>query len=316
VSCRLLLIDATSADERAEAHDLLGDLSISDELGLNIKRHINSAIEVVTAFALDDPPSTSRIQSFDGVIWGGSALSVTDDCADVRATRQWMKACFDAAKPVFGICYGLQLAVDMAGGAVEASPKGLEAISTLVMLTPEGEQHPMFSGRVEPFTATTFHEDHIRDLPVGATCMATNGHSDVQAAVFQVRDCLVWGVQYHPDIDIKAVDMLARFCKEQLTDHGLFTSEAEYQEYLQIIEQLRKNPHDAHLAAQIGFDHHIMDARHRLSEVQCWLENMVFTQNSPKKDPEKGTASAYRVIKKGAEPTGSIQWSQTHEPNP
>lgn len=258
----------------------MGDLSISDELASNIRLHINPAIELVTAFALDDPASTSHIESFDGVIWGGSPLSVTDDCADVRATRQWMTACFDAAKPVFGICYGLQLAVDMAGGAVEASPNGLEALSTRVTPTAEGEQHPMFSRRAEPFTVTTFHEDHIRDLPAGATCMATNGHSDVQAAVFQVGDCRIWGVQYHPDIDIKAVDMLARFCREELTDHGLFTTEAEYQEYMQIIKQLRTNPHDKHLAAQIGFDHHIMDPNHRLAEVQCWLENVVLVPNS------------------------------------
>ncbi|MGH8306081.1 MAG: glutamine amidotransferase-related protein, partial [Steroidobacteraceae bacterium] len=66
--------------------------------------------------------SGSGLTSYDGVAITGSALNVYDGGAPIERQIELARAVFAAGVPLFGSCWGLQVAVSAAGGRVRRNP--------------------------------------------------------------------------------------------------------------------------------------------------------------------------------------------------
>ena len=172
---------------------------------------------------VESAPDASHLRSYDAIIWSGSPLSVLDDSDDVHRLAEWMALCLAAGKPVFGICFGLQLAAKVAGGTVERNPKGDElVVARKISITTVGARHPMMDRRSDTFDALTYHSDQIAQLPANGLCLASNDMSDIQAAVFEVGGTEVWGVQYHPEMTVGIMAKILIHNREGLITAGFF----------------------------------------------------------------------------------------------
>lgn len=131
----------------------------------------------------------------DGVVVTGAYASVTERAPWMDALGEWL---LDASRsaPVLGICFGHQLLAHALGGRVERNPRGPEAGTREVELTPAGRSDPLLAGLPPRLAVQELHEDHVAALPPGASLLASNAHAPVQAFAAGPR---VRGVQFHPE---------------------------------------------------------------------------------------------------------------------
>ena len=133
-----------------------------------------------------------------------AAILATGSPSAVAERRPWMvetghyllKAA-DKGVPVLGVCFGHQLLADTLAALVQKNPRGREFGAVSIDLTPEGQKHPLFRGLTSPTKVQANHEDEVAALPEGATLLATNAHTQVQA--FQ-HGSSVFAVQFHPEL--------------------------------------------------------------------------------------------------------------------
>ena len=160
-------------------------------------------------------PYESRLPDlapFAGVLMTGSPWSVT-------APAPWMDDAaaylLDAARtrPVLGVCFGHQLLARALGARVERNPRGREAGTALVALTETGRRDPLFAAVPPSFYVQQTHEDHVPALPAGATLLATNAFSPVQA--YAVGDAIRC-VQFHPEMRAATSRVLAEHRRARL----------------------------------------------------------------------------------------------------
>src|ERR1700747_3373662 len=71
-------------------------------------------------------PAGVGLASYHGAAITGSALNVYDGGAHIDRQIELARAVFAARGPLFGSCWGLQVAVCAAGGRVERNPLGRE----------------------------------------------------------------------------------------------------------------------------------------------------------------------------------------------
>ena len=199
---RVLILQAGTADEAMRAQ--FGDYPSW------FARHLASRVELTVVRAYEENlPGLSR---YDGVLVTGSPRSVVEP-------EPWMDAAasyvLDAARsrPVLGVCFGHQLIARALGGRVERNPRGREAGTTEVQLTDEGARDPLFHGVPRTLSVQQTHEDHVAELPAGATLLAANEFSPAQAyAVGDATRC----VQFHPEMDAERSRVLAEIRRERL----------------------------------------------------------------------------------------------------
>jgi GMP synthase (glutamine-hydrolysing) len=199
---RVLILQAGSADPALRAR--YGDYPDW------FARHLAARVELSVVRPYEQVLPSSA--GFDGLVMTGSPKSVLD-------REPWMDeaAAFllEAARtrPVLGVCFGHQLLARALGGRVELNPRGREAGTAAVRFTADGERDPLFAGLASPLLVQQTHEDHVAALPAGATLLAENEMSPVQA--------FAWGesvrcVQFHPEFDADRSRLLAEVRRERL----------------------------------------------------------------------------------------------------
>ena len=130
-----------------------------------------------------------------GIIVTGSPLSVIDEAPWMLELGEQL---LQLDIPVLGVCFGHQLLARAAGGKVVLTPRGREIGTVSVELTEAGRRDPLFawaSGSEIEVQAT--HMDAVDPLPPGATLLASNENSAVQA--FRLSETHA-GVQFHPEL--------------------------------------------------------------------------------------------------------------------
>lgn len=223
-------------------------------------------------------PSGVSLADFDGVLITGSGLNIPGGQGDSRVTRQIEFAgnVFESGVPMYGSCWGLQVAVTAAGGLVQASPRGSEmGIGRKVSLTPAGRAHPLYEGKADVFDQPTVHVDEVTHLPPGAVHLASNAHSAVQAAAVTFRGGIFWGVQYHPEFDLADMAALVRRYARRLIDQGFFADEAAVTAHADRLGVLGADPSRRDLAWLLGIDADILDKRVRWLEIENWINRLV-----------------------------------------
>jgi GMP synthase (glutamine-hydrolysing) len=140
-----------------------------------------------------------------------------------------------------------------------------------VTLSPEGRAHPMFAGKPAVFDAFASHEDEVVTAGAGATVLAGNAWSRVQALEVTRGTGRFWAVQYHPEYDLHEVASLARLRRDELVAQGAWASMRDADAWIERAEALHADPGDAALAAELGVGDDLLDPAVRTREIANWL---------------------------------------------
>jgi GMP synthase (glutamine-hydrolysing) len=222
-------------------------------------------------------PDGVALGNFDGVMLTGSPLCVRDQTPTVRHQIDFARAAFARGMPVWGSCYGLQLATVALGGVVRRNPNGRElGVARAIALTGPGVGHPLLNGRPAVFDALCSHEDDVETLPPGAIMLAGNTVSAVQAiAVRTPARGEFFGTQYHPELDLAVVAAILQLRATGLAEEGFARTEAELHRLADDYRALAAAPERQDLAWRYGIGPEILDPRQRSVEIGNWLASVV-----------------------------------------
>lgn len=222
--------------------------------------------------------------SYSGVAWTGSSLTVYSGTPAVTAQIDLCKALFEKQVPMFGSCWALQLAAVAAGGKCAPNPRGREmGLARKIVLTSEGRGHPMYVGKPSVFDAFTSHEDEVTHIPAAACVLAGNEYTRIQAMSVTHKGGVCWGIQYHPEYDLHELARLT-FCRtDKLVKLGMFRNAAECHAYVDDLEALHKDPLRKDISWRLGFDGDVMNEDVRLCEVRNWVSQLVVPFHAAKR---------------------------------
>ena len=234
-----------------------------------------ASVEIASPADADAPRLTApEIAAFDAVFLTGSPMHVYEETPEVDRQLDFMRAVFASGVPSFGSCAGLQVAVAAAGGTVRAMPARLEAgIARRITATDAGRDHPLLAGRAPSWDAPAIHGDEVEALPDGATLLATNGVTTVQAAEIRHDRGVFWGVQYHPELSLEEISVALRAQAGDLVDAGLAEQEDDVARRADDLVALHRRPDDAALRWRLGVDDEFAQERRRRREILNFLRH-------------------------------------------
>ena len=157
-----------------------------------------------------------KLQTYDGLIWGGSSLNIYNDTPEIRKQIEFMKNCQDKVKNILAICWGMQVAVTAAGGEVRKAKNPHIGIAKEIELNKYGLKDPLYKDKDTRFKSPAFNFDEVIKLPENAVCLASNKVNRVQSIYFEINKNKVWGTQYHPEITYEKMINLIEFRKTRL----------------------------------------------------------------------------------------------------
>jgi len=220
-------------------------------------------------------PSGVRLADYDGIAITGSALNVYDGGPHISRQIELARAVFDAGVPFFGSCWGLQVAVTVAGGEVRKNPLGREfGFGRRILLNAAGRVHPMVHGKPDVFEAVTVHRDEISRLPPGGIALATN-ELGLQAAEIPCGRGTFWGVQYHPEYGYAEIAATAVRYGPTLLAEGLFANEDDLAHWIADMRELEHEPASPYLYWRHGLGPSLQYRRQKLAEIDNWLQQRV-----------------------------------------
>jgi GMP synthase (glutamine-hydrolysing) len=206
---------------------------------------------------------------------------VYDGGAAIDRQLELARQVFAAGVPMFGSCWGLQVAVTVAGGLIRRNPRGREfGFARRLVLTPAGRAHAMYADKPDVFEAICVHLDDVEALPAGATVLAGNDVSAVQAVVFSDQRGVFWGTQYHPEYSFADLAATARRYGPVLVKEGLFESEAGLAIFADEMRQLEQRPPPKHLMWRHGLGAALAAPRPRYTELRQWLGTLVLPRRA------------------------------------
>ena len=178
------------------------------------------------------------LESYDGLIWGGSSLNIYNDTPEIRRQIGFMKECLKKVRNILAICWGMQVAVTAAGGEVKKADGSHIGIANEIIINENGLAHPIYKDKEKIFNSPAFNFDEVRTLPRNAVCLASNKINKVQSVYFKVNDTNVWGLQYHPEITYEKMISLIEFRKDRLIkSRKVFESEKDVENHILFIKK-------------------------------------------------------------------------------
>ena len=182
--------------------------------------------------------SIDNLEKYDGLIWGGSSLNIYDNTEEIIRQIEFMKECQKKIKKILAICWGLQVAVTVAGGEVKKSTKGAHrGIAHEININENGLNHPIYLNKQKKFNSPAFNFDEVVKIPEGAVLLSSNNLNNVMALNFKTTVSDIWGIQYHPEITYEKMLSLIHFRKERLLNKGAFKNEDEINSHVKMIER-------------------------------------------------------------------------------
>jgi len=197
------------------------------------------------------------LDSYDGLIWGGSSLNIYNNTPEIKRQIEFMKECQKKIKKVLAICWGMQVAVTAAGGEVKKGEKGSHrGIARDIEINENGLNHPLYKNKNKKFNTPAFNFDEVVTLPENSTLLASNPINNVQGLNFKIGNCDVWGLQYHPEITYNKMINLIIFRKDRLIERGAFKDQNHIDDHIKNIEIENKK----------------LDKLSRMRELENWLD--------------------------------------------
>ena len=196
------------------------------------------------------------LESYNGLIWGGSSLNIYNNTPEIKRQIEFMKECQKKMKKILAICWGMQVAVTAAGGEVKKGTKGSHrGIALNIEINENGLKHPLYKNKNKTFNTPAFNFDEVVTMPQNSTLLASNLINNVQGINFKVGDCNIWGLQYHPEITYNKMINLIIFRKERLIEKGAFKDQKEIENHIENIE----------------IENNKLDKLSRMRELENWL---------------------------------------------
>jgi len=199
------------------------------------------------------------LEKYDGTVWGGSSLNIYNDTPEIRRQINFMRECQKNIKNIFAICWGMQVAVTVAGGEVKKCPNGAHrGIAHDVEINENGLKHPLYKNKNKKFNTPAFNFDEVVKLPEGSTLLSSNPINKVMGINFNVGSTNIWGIQYHPEITYAKMISLIHFRKDRLLEKKAFIDQKEIESHVKMIEEENK----------------ISNKDARMRELENWLNNL------------------------------------------
>ncbi len=149
---------------------------------------------------LESVPSEAQLNAADMVLLGGSGhYSAAGEGEWLEGVLDGLRGICESAKPTFASCWGFQAMARAMGGVVVHDPACAELGTNPLRLTPEGQADPVFAPLGEVFYGQMGHEDYVRQLPPGATPLASTDKVPNQAYRFDGRP--IYCTQFHPELN-------------------------------------------------------------------------------------------------------------------
>ncbi|MFO0861195.1 MAG: type 1 glutamine amidotransferase [Phycisphaerales bacterium] len=139
-----------------------------------------------------------------GVISLGGAQNVGEDHPWMAPQLAFLKQAHERQLPLIGLCLGAQMIAHALGGQVGPMDKPEIGMKT-VTLNGAGQTEPILAGIAWDSPQYQTHGYEIKQLPPGATLLASSRECKVQAFKVGVR---TYGFQYHPEFDRAMIDAL------------------------------------------------------------------------------------------------------------
>ena len=203
---------------------------------------------------------TEDLTKYDGMIWGGSSLNIYNDTVEIRRQLDFMRECQKKIKNILAICWGLQVAVTVAGGIVKRCNKGAHrGIAHNVKINKNGLSHPLYKNKNEIFNTPAFNFDEVATLPNNSTLLSSNEINNVMGINFKCGVSDIWGIQYHPEITYDKMITLIHFRKDRLLNNKAFIDEDEINSHVKMIADENK----------------ITNKNNRMKELENWLNKII-----------------------------------------
>ena len=202
----------------------------------------NISIDVVNPSSDENISKRVReLDKYDGMIWGGSSLNIYNDTVEIRRQLNFMRECQKKIKQILAICWGMQVAVTVAGGTVKRSPNGAHrGIAHRIIINEDGLKHPIYKNKNPVFNTPAFNFDEVRTLPKGATLLSSNSVNKVMGIHFKSGESNIWGIQYHPEITYDKMISLIYFRSKKLINNKTFKDHKEINKHVEMIENENK----------------------------------------------------------------------------
>jgi GMP synthase (glutamine-hydrolysing) len=217
------------------------------------------------------------LSDFDGLIFTGSTLKVSEGTPEVTRQLDLMRSALEAGLAVFGSCWGVQVAATVAGGHAAENPRGPEyGFARAITPTQEGRAHPLLAGRPATWDAPAIHSDAVLDPPPGARVLAGNRVLGVQALEIRHGRGWFWGTQYHPELDLGDLAAMLRLCDTAIVEAGLAEDVRGVAAYADEIAALQgRDPEAARrLAWRHGIGPEVLEADLRRREIGNFLAQL------------------------------------------
>ncbi len=272
---KLLIIDGYPEKSRLQ-FDKVGMTLAGKLYKKMLFQHMPDA-ETTILYTSDDStllPTLEVLKTYDGILWPGCNLTVYhDDDERVQRMIEIVDLAFEAGIPQFGSCWAAQIAVYVAGGTVAVNPKGREmGVARKIYLTDAGKSHPMYEGKPPVFDGFISHDDEITVMPKGATILASNDFTSIQAVDVAYKNGSFSATQYHPEYDLKEMARLIVARANKLTSEGYFNSQDDIMNYINILETIANEPNRKDLRWMAGIDDDLLKDNIRQLEFVNWLK--------------------------------------------
>ena len=158
-----------------------------------------------TTVQLGEGESLPSLDGFDALWVLGGSMDVWEE-ADypwLRDEKAFIKEAVEVrGLPYLGLCLGHQLLAEALGGHCGKSETPEIGVMD-VQLTEVGATGVFMDGLPEIFPALQWHSAEVKQMPAGATCLATSPDCAVQAMQWGTR---AYSLQFHVEIEADTVE--------------------------------------------------------------------------------------------------------------
>ena len=239
---KILIVEGNLREENQSFTD--GGIKTHTESLKDSIAYFTDKIEIDVVNPSSDKNISEKVTDLDkyhGLIWGGSSLNIYNDTIEIRRQIEFMRECQKKIKKILAICWGLQVAVTVAGGHVKRCTNGSHrGIALNIEINNEGLQHPIYKNKGKIFNTPAFNFDEVTKLPKNSKLLASNPINKVMGVNFQSAASDIWGIQYHPEITYDKMISLIHFRKERLLNNNAFVDEQEINNHVRMIAEENK----------------------------------------------------------------------------
>ena len=271
---RLLVLEGNTAAGRRRIAETAG-MTPAESYAVVLRSLAPEAVVDIGTPADAGAELPHSLDAYNGIAITGSALNIYQHEIESLRQIELVREIFVRGIPMFGSCWGLQIATVAAGGDVGVNPAGREvAFARRITLTCAGHDHPMHARRESVFDAPAIHSDIVTRLPQGAIVTARNAMCEVQAAEIGFGRGLFWGVQYHPEYRLRDVAAVIRRYGQILVDEGFFADLSALTQYAADLSALDANERRGDVAWKFALDRDILSDDRRQTELRNWIASL------------------------------------------